>query len=91
MRKVGKYTRHVCEIIPHSRPTLMAVRTLSPVTIRVGMCALRRVAMAGVVPGLSLFSKMIRPRKRRSDSTTSLQRRNANQSPVCKRAPERTS
>lgn len=58
--------------MPHSRPTLMAVRTLSPVTMRVGMCAERNVAIAGAVPGLSLFSKMTKPRNRRSLSTASL-------------------
>lgn len=59
--------------MPHSRPTLIAVRTLSPVTIRVGMCAVRNVAIAGVVPGLSLFSNTTSPRNRKSDSTASLQ------------------
>lgn len=58
--------------MPHSRPTLIAVRTLSPVTMRVGMCAERNVAIAGAVPGLSLFSKMTRPRNRKSLSTASL-------------------
>ena len=58
--------------MPHSRPTLIAVRTLSPVTMRVGMCAERKVAIAGAVPGLSLFSKMTRPRNRKSLSTASL-------------------
>lgn len=73
LRKVGKKIRASGRIMPHSRPTLMAVRTLSPVTMRVGMCAARRVAMAGAVPGLSLFSKTMMPRKRKSDSTASLQ------------------
>ena len=58
--------------IPHSRPTLIAVRGLSPVHIRQARCAARSVWIAGAVPGLILFSKMMRPRKRRPDSTCSL-------------------
>jgi hypothetical protein len=37
LTKLGKNTLLVGKIIEHSLPTLMAVRTLSPVTILVGM------------------------------------------------------
>lgn len=37
LRNVGRKMRHVCVTMPHSRPTLIAVLTLSPVTMRVGM------------------------------------------------------
>jgi hypothetical protein len=57
---------------PHSRATLTAVSGLSPVIIRHGRCAARSASIAGAVPGFSLFSKMISPRKRRPDSACSL-------------------
>ena len=70
----GMKTLAECETRPHSRATEMAVRTLSPVTIRHARCAARSVCIFGAVPGLSLFSKTIKPRNCRSDSATSLTR-----------------
>jgi len=57
---------------PHSRATLTAVSGLSPVIIRQARWADRSERIAGVVPGLSLFSKMTSPRKRRPLSACSL-------------------
>lgn len=61
----------------HSRATLTAVRGLSPVIIRQAKWACRRAWMAGVVPGFSLFSKMINPRNRKPDSACSLKNKSA--------------
>lgn len=58
-------------INPHSRATLMAVRMLSPVHITQRIPAVFSSEMTGVVVGFSLFSKMIKPRKTRSDSACS--------------------
>ena len=57
---------------PHSLATLTAVSGLSPVIIRQARWADRSEMIAGVVPGLSLFSKMTSPRKRRPLSACSL-------------------
>jgi hypothetical protein len=57
---------------PHSLATLTAVSGLSPVIIRQGRWAALSERIAGVVPGLSLFSKMTSPRKRRPLSACSL-------------------
>ena len=70
--KVGAKTCAVCATSPHSLATLTAVRGLSPVIIRHARCAARSDWIAGPVPALSLFSKMMRPRKRRFDSACSL-------------------
>ena len=59
---------------PHSRATLTAVSGLSPVIILHAKWAARRVWIAGVVPGFSLFSKITRPRKVSPDSACSLRR-----------------
>lgn len=58
-------------INPHSRATLMAVRMLSPVHITHRIPAVFSSEITGVVVGFSLFSKIIKPRKTRSDSACS--------------------
>ena len=57
---------------PHSLATLTAVSGLSPVIIRQARWADLNERIAGVVPGLSLFSKMTNPKKRRPLSACSL-------------------
>ncbi len=69
---IGEKTCAAGLISPHSRATLTAVSALSPVIILHAKCAARSVWIAGVVPGFSLFSKMISPRNCRFDSACSL-------------------
>lgn len=57
-------------ISPHSRPTLMAVRMLSPVTIMEPMFDSVSSDKTPAVAGFSLFSKMMKPTKSSSLSTS---------------------